>query len=74
MGKLLKAYSDLDCDPTMLNIEGLRGGAPGGCFYFIRGESYDHDFHSNCSRYHELGFPNKILHVQGQTNPKSMLW
>ena len=89
MGKLLNAYSDLDLDPTKLNIElipaifiyynvfrfrvprsisfellcghtntdththththahththrniqGLRGGALGGCVFFIRGES-----------------------------------
>ena len=32
------------------------------CVLFITGEFYDHDFHSNGIRYHELCFP----HVQSQ--------
>ena len=35
-------------------------------FFFNRRESNDDDFHSNGSWYHELGYSNRILHVQGQ--------
>ena len=50
---------------THTDIQGLRGGTLGGCF-FTREESYDHYFHSNGSWYHDLGCPKRILHGQGQ--------
>ena len=50
---------------THRDIQGFRGGALEGCVFFIR-ESYNHYFHSNGSGYHELHFPNRILHDQGQ--------
>ena len=31
------------------HIQGFTGGAHGGCVFFVRGESYNYDFHSSGS-------------------------